>query len=111
MAITTLARTKSLMGIAPADTSKDTAIELLIPEVEELLKAETNQTFVDINGIAKYPGGAELTAIRMIGYLLDSPDTQSDSLDGASTTRTSTASGWSTNIQKLINNLKRIKKR
>ena len=107
--ITTVARAKIMLHIPATDTSRDDEIEFMIPEIEGQLKALTNQTFIDADGIDSYPAGAELTAIRMIGFVTDNPDLQSESLEGYSMTKAKTDGGYPSNIEKMITCLKRPK--
>lgn len=69
MAITTAERVKLYLGIT--DTTKDALIAMLIPLVESDFLRIRNKAFdTDDNDDIIYPDGAELTAIKMIGYLL-----------------------------------------
>ena len=68
MAITTLNTTKTILGIS--GTAQDTRITALIPFVEADYLRIRNKAF-DLNETATvYPTGAELTAIKMIGFQL-----------------------------------------
>lgn len=70
MAITTLENVKNILQID--DDSKDTLIEKLIPLVESDFLGIRNAPFdTDDEGKTIYPDGAELTAIQMIAYHLN----------------------------------------
>lgn len=69
MAITTLDKVKTVLGIT-GETADD-YISALIPLVEDDFLAIRNKAFdVDEGGATVYPPGSEMTAIRMLGYLL-----------------------------------------
>lgn len=109
MAITTIERAKTILDIPQEDINKGLKLEILIPEVEGQLKSMTNQTFTDVNGQPFYQAGAELTAIRMLGFLLDNPEVEQESLAGYGVTRSRNVSGYPPNIMSMINNLKKAK--
>ena len=67
MAITTLCRVKTLLSIH--DSKEDDAIELLIPMVEDEIKAFCNNTFL-VNDSIVWPVGMELIAVKLISYHL-----------------------------------------
>ncbi len=69
MAITTLEKTKIVLGIN--DNRYDTRINTLIPMIEEEYLEIRNKPFEtdELNNIV-YPANAELTAIKMVGYNL-----------------------------------------
>ena len=70
MAITTLANVKTFLGLTT--TTKDALITMFIPMVESDFLRIRNKAF-DTNattGAIEYPNGSELTAIKMIAYLL-----------------------------------------
>ncbi len=68
--ITTLEQVKLILGIT--GDSKDALIIAMIPIVEEDYLAIRNKAFdLDDEGATVYPTGAEFTAIRMIGYKLN----------------------------------------
>ena len=70
MAITNLENVKTILGITSSVT--DSYITALIPMVEADYILIRNKPFdLDIDGITViYPLGSEMTAIRMIAYLL-----------------------------------------
>ena len=69
MAITTLANVKTFLGIT--STAKDALITMLIPLVESDFLRIRNKAFAtDIYDEIVYPEGSELTAIKMVAYLL-----------------------------------------
>jgi hypothetical protein len=68
--ITTLEQVKLILGIT--GDSKNALITALIPLIEEDYLAIRNKAFdLDDEGEIVYPTGAEFTAIRMIGYKLN----------------------------------------
>lgn len=81
MAITTLANVKTVLGLT--GSSKDAQITALIPLVESQYLSIRNKAF-DLSGVTTvYPVGSEMTAIKMIGFLLQNVNAygkQSESL-------------------------------
>ena len=68
MAITTLSKARTILGI----TDRDELISALIPLVEEDYLAIRNKPFdTDDDGDTVYPSGAELAAIQMIGFRIN----------------------------------------
>ena len=67
--ITTLERVKTVLQIT--DSSKDDLIVVLIPIVESDYIRIRNRPFSEVDGAVVYPEGSELTAIKMVGYLLE----------------------------------------
>ena len=67
--ITTLEKVKLILGIT--GDSKDALIIAMIPIVEEDYLAIRNKAFDVVDDEIVYPVGAEGTAIRMIGYKLN----------------------------------------
>lgn len=81
MAITTLESVKMVLGIDGDD--KDELIEMLIPLVADDYENIRGRPFgVDADGNTVYPPGANLTAIRMIGYHL-AQQAEGGGLEGA----------------------------
>jgi len=69
MAITTLANVKTFLGLT--STTKDALITMFIPMVESDFLRIRNKAFdTDDDDNIVYPNGSELTAIKMIAYLL-----------------------------------------
>ncbi len=69
MAITTLARVKTYLGLT--NTTKDALITMLIPLVEADYLRIRNKAFdLDDDDDIVYPTGSELTAIKMVAYHL-----------------------------------------
>jgi len=69
MAITTLANVKTYLGLTT--TAKDALITMFIPMVESDFLRIRNKAFdTDDDDDIVYPNGSELTAIKMIAYLL-----------------------------------------
>jgi len=69
MAITTLSNVKTFIGLT--DTTKDALITMLIPMVESDFLRIRNKAFAtDIYDEIVYPEGSELTAMKMVAYLL-----------------------------------------
>ena len=69
MAITTLANVKTFLGLT--STTKDALITMFIPMVESDFLRIRNKAFdTDDDDAIVYPNGSELTAIKMIAYLL-----------------------------------------
>lgn len=70
MAITSLNNVKTILGITT--TESDDYITALIPLVEDDYLSIRNKDFdKDEHGNTIYPSGSEMTAIRMIGYLME----------------------------------------
>ena len=67
MAITTLSKARTILGIS----GRDEVISALIPLVEEDYLAIRNKPFESEDGETIYPTGSELTAIQMIGYRIN----------------------------------------
>lgn len=71
MAIITLAKAKTFLQIS--DTTKDTLITALIPQIEADYLLIRNAAFdVDDDDATVYPDGSELTAAQMIGFNMSS---------------------------------------
>lgn len=79
MAITTRDKAKTFLSIT--DTTKDSALDLLIVLVEDWMKGYTNDSFTNADGEPSYPAGYEFIALKMIAYNLEQPgNKQSESL-------------------------------
>jgi len=66
MAVITKTEAKAFLGIT--DTSKDSIINILIPEIQGQIEEYCNTDFLDDNGVEVWPAGIKLTASKMIGF-------------------------------------------
>lgn len=74
MAIISKTEAKALLQIF--DGSKDTAIDALIPIVEDFVKTYCASDFIDVNGDEDFPLGIKLPVAQMIGYNLQRQNMQ-----------------------------------
>lgn len=108
MAIITLSEVKTLLSIKY--DAKDDLINLLIPSVDDDIKAYTGQSFVD-----DVPAGLKIYAARMIGYNLNNMDKsgiQSESISRYSVTfsiNSNVTSGYPADIISGLNKYRKLK--
>ena len=109
MAITTLSNVKTILGIT--STTTDTYINTLIPMVEgDYLFIRNKEFELDDDDAIVYPSNSEMTAIRMIAYLMATKDNgnlgstvASESISRYSVSYNSTTLGYPEGIVSMIN--------
>lgn len=71
MPIISVGETKELLQIPKSEKSKDAAINLLIPIVEDFVKTYCQSEFKDSKGGDDFPIGIKLPVVQLIGYNLE----------------------------------------
>lgn len=107
MAIISNEEVKKILQIT--DDSKDDAIDLLIPAVQDFIKTYCNNSFLNSEGEESFPAGLKLPAAKMIGIDLNKKilsGTQSESLGDHSISFTG---DYPASILKALNLYRKVK--
>jgi hypothetical protein len=91
------------------DASKDDAIDLLIPAVQDFIKTYCNNSFLNSEGAESFPDGLKLPVAKMIGIDLNKKilsGTQSESLGDHSISFTG---DYPASILKTLNHYRKVK--